>query len=389
VVQVFKKRKIREAIAGYFLASPIIVTILVFTIIPIFQAAYYSFTNYDALFQQKYRVRFNAQEALENYFFVSPDENPSKEELLSLFDPVDFIELAVGVDLNAEQKKLVKREFDVEKLIEDFLNRKLDKTFVFSDFMKDYMKKEASVFAKYVPDFIGLANFSKAFKDRMFWISLKNAAVFSLVVTPVQTLLAIVLAVAANQRIRGVKFFKVSFFLPSITSAAAISMIFMLIYSKPGLLNRLLGYLGVGPIDWLGNVKTALPSIMAMNIWTTAGYFMVTFLAGLQDIPTSIIEASMIDGANAWVRFWKITIPMLRNQIIFVVTMGIIGTLQVFDQIYFLIKNQENITISMYIYQNAFNYGKMGYASAIAMILFLIIFSVTLVQRRVMREERF
>ena len=166
-------------------------------------------------------------------------------------------------------------------------------------------------------------------------------------------------------------------------------MIFMLIYSKPGLLNRLLDYLGVGPIDWLGNVKTALPSIMAMNIWTTAGYFMVTFLAGLQDIPTSIIEASMIDGANAWVRFWKITIPMLRNQIIFVVTMGIIGTLQVFDQIYFLIRNQENITISMYIYQNAFNYGKMGYASAIAMLLFLIIFSVTLVQRRVMREERF
>jgi len=97
----------------------------------------------------------------------------------------------------------------------------------------------------------------------------------------------------------------------------------------------------------------------------------------------------MIDGANAWVRFWKITIPMLRNQIIFVVTMGIIGTLQVFDQIYFLIRNQENITISMYIYQNAFNYGKMGYASAIAMLLFLIIFSVTLVQRRVMHEERF
>lgn len=385
----FKKRKLREAIAGYFLASPIIVATLVFTIVPIFQAAYYSFTDYDALFQQKYRVRFNALEALENYFFVSPDENPSEEELLSLFDPVDFIELAVGVDLNAEQKKLVKREFNAEKLIEDFLSRKLDKTFVFSDFMKNYMKKGANAFAKYVPDFVGFANFSEAFKDRMFWTSLKNTAVFSLVVTPIQTLLAVVLAVAANQRIRGVKFFKVSFFLPSITSAAAISMIFMLIYSKPGLLNRLLDYLGVGPIDWLGNVKTALPSIMAMNIWTTAGYFMVTFLAGLQDIPVSIIEASMIDGANAWVRFWKITIPMLRNQIIFVVTMGIIGTLQVFDQIYFLIRNQENITISMYIYQNAFNYGKMGYASAIAMLLFLIIFSVTLVQRRVMREERF
>ncbi|HCZ07163.1 MAG: hypothetical protein PWP37_1600 [Thermotogota bacterium] len=384
-----KKRNVREAIAGYLFASPIIIAILVFTIVPIFQAGYYSFTDYDALLQQKYRIRFNAQEALENYFFVSPDEAPSDEELLSLFDPVDFIELSVGVDLDDRQKELVRKEFNSRKLIADFLEFKLDRIYIFSDFMKSYMKNGASTFSRYVPQFVGLSNFLEAFKDRMFWISLKNAVVFSLVVTPIQTLLAIVLAVAANQRIRGVKFFKVSFFLPSITSAAAISMIFLLIYSKPGVLNRLLGYLGIGPVDWLGNIRTALPSIMAMNIWTTAGYFMVTFLAGLQDIPTSIIEASMIDGANAWVRFWRITIPMLRNQIIFVVTMGIIGTLQVFDQIYFLIRNQENITISMYIYQNAFSYGKMGYASAIAMILFLIIFSVTFVQRRLMPEERF
>lgn len=384
-----KKRKVREAIAGYLFASPIIVAILVFTIVPIFQAGYYSFTDYDPLLQQKYRVRFNAQRALEDYLFVSPDETFSADELLSFFDPVDFIELSVGVKLDATQRELVRKNFNSRRLIEDFLEYKLDKVHIFSNFMKIYMRDGARVFSHYVPRFVGLNNFLEAFRDRMFWISLKNAAVFSIVVTPVQTILAIVLAVAANQRIRGVKFFKVSFFLPSITSSAAISMIFLLIYSKPGVLNRLLGYLGIGPVDWLGNVRTALPSIMAMNIWTTAGYFMVTFLAGLQNIPTSIIEASMIDGANAWVRFWRITIPMLRNQIIFVVTMGIIGTLQVFDQIYFLIRNQENITISMYIYQNAFNYGKMGYASAIAMILFLIIFFVTFVQRRLMPEELF
>ena len=97
----------------------------------------------------------------------------------------------------------------------------------------------------------------------------------------------------------------------------------------------------------------------------------------------------MIDGANGWVRFWKIIIPMLRNQMIFVVTMGIIGTLQVFDQIYFLIRNQENVTISMYIYQNAFQYGRMGYASAIAMVLFVLIFTVTMVQRRLVKEEKY
>ncbi len=384
------KMKTREMMAGYLFILPIVSAVMLFTIIPIFQAMYYSFTDYDALLQQKYRIRFNPQDALQEYFVILIDEEDvNPKELLEGFDPVDFIENIVGVELDETQKKAVVKYFKAEKLIEDLVNRKLNRTMTFADFMDAYMSRDARLFKKYVPRFLGLENFSKAFHDKWFWSSLKNSLVFSAVVTPVQTLLALLLAVAANQRIRGVKFFKLSFFIPSITSAAAISMIFLLIYSKPGILNRFLGYLGFQPVDWLGNVKTALPAIMAMNIWTTAGYFMVTFLAGLQSIPSSIIESSMIDGANGWVRFWKIIIPMLRNQIIFVVTMGIIGTLQVFDQIYFLIRNQENVTISMYIYQNAFQYGRMGYASAIAMVLFVLIFTVTMVQRRLVKEEKY
>jgi ABC-type sugar transport system permease subunit len=160
-------------------------------------------------------------------------------------------------------------------------------------------------------------------------------------------------------------------------------MIFWMIYSKPGVINRLFGT----SIDWLNEPNTALPAIMLMNIWTTAGYFMVTFLAGLQDIPDSIYEAAEIDGASGLTTFWKITMPLLRPQILFVAITGTIGCMQVFDQIYFLIKNIRNITISFFIYKNAFEYGKMGYASAVALVLFLIILAITAVQRKYIKDE--
>ena len=149
----------------------------------------------------------------------------------------------------------------------------------------------------------------------------------------------------------------------------------------------LFGRFGFQPIDYLNEPGVALFAIMLMNIWSTAGYFMITFLAGLQDIPSSIYEAAMIDGANGWQTFWKITLPLLRPQIVFVSIMGTIGCMQVFDQIYFLIKNLRNITISFYIYKNAFEYGKMGYASALAVVLFAIILALSLIQRKVVKEE--
>ena len=239
--------------------------------------------------------------------------------------------------------------------------------------------------------FTGFFNFRKMFKDQYFRISLWNALLYTIIVVPVQTLLAVLLAVAANSKIKGVGFFKTTFFIPSVTSSAAISMIFWLIYSKPGVLNRILeglfGRFGYQAVDWLNEPNTALFAIMFMNIWTTAGYFMITFLAGLQDIPVSIYEAARIDGAGMIKTFRKITMPLLRPQILFVMIMGTIGCMQVFDQIYFLIKNMRNITISYYIYKNAFEYGNMGYASSLAVILFGIIMLITLLQRKFVKEE--
>ncbi|NUU98936.1 ABC transporter permease [Marinitoga sp. 1154] len=282
---------------------------------------------------------------------------------------------------------MIKKYFNTNKLLNDFISGKLNKEMKISQFMSIYLDKGASSFKKYIPNFLGFENFKRMFKDQYFKISLFNAFFYSIIVVPVQTLLAIVLAVAANSKIKGVKFFKATFFIPSITSSAAISMIFWMLYSRPGILNRFLSLFGFQPIAWLENPNTALPAIMVMNIWTTAGYFMITFLAGLQDIPVSIYEAARIDGASSSKIFWKITIPMLRPQILFVMIMGTIGTMQVFDQIYFLIKNMRNITISYYIYKNAFEYGNMGYASALALILFSIILTITFLQRKFIREE--
>ncbi|AKI98310.1 carbohydrate ABC transporter permease [Kosmotoga pacifica] len=382
--------KTKEAIAGYIFAAPIIISIMLFTIYPVFAGLYYSFTNYQPTEAQKFKMRFIPEEAMMFHTSVFPDEEDvSYEEVAEFFNPVDFVLYDVGVNLNERQIEAVKNYLDSERLIKDFLAGKLKEEMTVAEFMERYMKAESNLFKRYIPDFIGLSNFKKMAKDQYFWISLKNAFVYSIIVVPVQTLLAILLAVAANMNIRGRGFFKAVFFIPAISSSAAISMIFWLIYSKPGVLNRLLGYLGMQPIDWLNNPNTALGAIMVLNVWTTAGYFMITFLAGLQGIPRTIYEAAEIDGAKFWTRFWKITFPLLRPQILFVSIMGIIGCMQVFDQIYFLIKNMRNITISYYIYKNAFEYHNMGYASAIAMVLFLIILFITTLQRKFMKEEAY
>ena len=377
-----KKRVVQEAMVGYLFAAPIIISICIFTLYPILSAFIYSFTDFNPLEIKKFDIKFNPQEALEINTGFLPSELTEKESSID-FDLMNFIELDVGLKLDEEKSVLVQKYFDSVRLLKDFSDGKLDKEIAIKDFMGTYMTKYGDQFRKYKPKFLWFDNFVELVKDQYFWISLGNAFFFSLIVVPIQTLLAVILAVAANSKIKGVKFYKAVFFIPSITSSAAISMIFWMIYSKPGVINRLFGT----SIDWLNEPNTALPAIMLMNIWTTAGYFMVTFLAGLQDIPDSIYEAAEIDGASGLTTFWKITMPLLRPQILFVAITGTIGCMQVFDQIYFLIKNIRNITISFFIYKNAFEYGKMGYASAVALVLFLIILAITAVQRKYIKDE--
>lgn len=385
------KPKTREALSGYMFASPVIIIVLLFVIYPIIMIFYYSFTNFNPLETQKFKVPLNPQETIELHIGMFQTDVKSVEEIEEWFDLLTFIQYDVGINLTDEQKDAVFEYFDTEKLLENFIEGKLNTIMTNSEFMTTYMKEEKGLFKKYRPQIVGLENFRRLFNDDYVRISLFNTLLYTLIVVPIQTFLAVLLGVAANSKVKGVKFYKVVFFLPAITSSAAISMIFWLIYSKPGILNRILvtlfGNFGYQPIDWLNNPNTALFSIMLMNVWATAGYFMITFLAGLQDIPNSLYEAADIDGATGRQKFWRITLPLLRPQILFVIVMGTIGCMQVFDQIYFLIENMRNITISFYIYKNAFEYGNMGYASSLALILFGIIMFITFLQRRYIPEE--
>jgi len=249
------------------------------------------------------------------------------------------------------------------------------------------------------PRWVGLANYRYLFSRGDFWKSLANTTFYTVGVVSVQTCLSILLALLMDQRIRGKTFFRVAFFLPSVTSSVAISLIFMFLFFKNGALNQflarmhldmLLAWTGLQvPVDWLGDVHTALPALMMQNVWSTAGYFMIVFLAGLQDIPESLYEAAEVDGASPLQQFWYLTLPLLRPTTFYVVTMGLIGCFQVFDQVYVMTEGgplKATLTVAYLLYREAFVNFDMGYACAIAMVLATIIFACTLLQKRIMGE---
>lgn len=244
-----------------------------------------------------------------------------------------------------------------------------------------------------IPDkaFIGLENYFELLKDPVFLKAVKNTIVYTIGVVPTQTLLSLFLAFIMNQKLRGRAFFRTAFYIPAITSSVVTSIIFVWIYSKPGLLNYALSTIGVNSdIDWLTNPTTVLPSIMLLNVWTTSGYFMVSFLAGLQNISTTLYEAAKIDGANQWQQFWKITVPMVRPVTYFVIIMSLIGCFQVFDQIFIMSSggpDNASTTMSYFVYQNSFKYFRFGFGAASALVLALLIFAVTMIQKKYFPSE--
>lgn len=231
--------------------------------------------------------------------------------------------------------------------------------------------------------FVGLRNFSRLLQMPLFWTAVRNSVVFALVVVPTQTAIALGLAAMLNQHLPARGFFRLAFFFPAISSSAVISVIFMWIYNKFGLLNSFLGIFGVNGPDWLGDPSYALQAIMMLNIWTTSGYFMVVFLAGLQAIPQTLYEAAAIDGAARWRSFWNVTVPLLRPTTFFIVVMGIVGTLQMFDQSFIMSQGtggplNSTMTVVLLIYQFIFSYGKVGYGAAATVLLFFLILGATL-----------
>jgi multiple sugar transport system permease protein len=235
--------------------------------------------------------------------------------------------------------------------------------------------------------FVGWKNFSRILGDERVGIALKNTFEYVLIVVPTQTVLALVLALILNTQIKGKKLFRILFFLPTVTSSAVLTLIFIWIYNSNGLLNNLLAAFKLPTYNWLGDPNIALKAIMLMNIWATAPFFMVIYLAALQDIPTYLYEAAEIDGANQFDRFINITLPLLKPVTFFVVVIGIIGTFQLFDQSYIFSggsggPNNSTLTVVLLIYQYAFQNLDMGYAAALALMLTVVIMGVTFIQRR-------
>lgn len=229
-------------------------------------------------------------------------------------------------------------------------------------------------------------NYSNLLTDGQLVRALQNTGFFALIVVPVQTIIALVMAyVLANREVKGKTFFRLIYFLPTLTSSAALTMIFMFIFNLNGPINGMLEGLHIinSPINFINDTNWTLRVIMAMNIWSTVPYFMTIYLASLVDLPYSLYEAADIDGANAFQKLRFITIPHLRPITTFVLLTGIIGTFQMFDQAYIFSNGtggpeNSTLTVSLLIYQYAFGQNnQMGYAAVLAIILAVIIFIVT------------
>jgi ABC-type sugar transport system permease subunit len=245
--------------------------------------------------------------------------------------------------------------------------------------------------------FVGIRNYENAIADPVFIRAIQNSIYYTVIWVPLTMAVGLFLAVVVNQKIRGKTFFRASFYFPAIASSAAITTLWIFLAAPDGLFNSIRAALGLNPLfslfgfgpnqNWIGDASTALNSVIILNAWTTSGTFMLFYLASLQSISHEVYEAAAIDGANAWQTFWRVTFPLLRPGHYFVATVAVIGALQLFDQAYIGggvngDPNNALMTIVLYLYNAAFTQFNFSYAAAIGMILFVIIFSATLIQRR-------
>ena len=229
--------------------------------------------------------------------------------------------------------------------------------------------------------FVGLRNYIDMAKDPIIGTTLLNTLVYTIITVPIGMCISLGLAVLLDQKVALKRFYRAAYFLPSITSMVAVAVVWQWIYNPEfGILNYLLSFIGIPPQKWLSSSKTSLLSISIVGIWKSAGYNMMLFLAGLQGISISYYEASELDGANVWQKFIFVTLPMMRPTISFVFIMSIIGSFQVFDAVNLMTQGGPGRSSSVlvhYLYQNAFQYFNMGYACAIAYLLFAIVLLIT------------
>ena len=245
---------------------------------------------------------------------------------------------------------------------------------------------------------VGARNYARLLADNSFWAALRNNFLFVVVVTPLQSALALALALLVNKQLAGARIFRTVYFMPVATTMAVVAVIWSLLYSPDaGVINRLVGLLSfgsVGPQDWLRDPLLVLPAVMLMSIWQGVGFQMLVFLAGLQAIPADLYEAATLDGATAWKQFRFITLPMLKNTTVFVLVTTTIYAFQLFTQVQIIANSGASApvdsfrTLVMLMVHEGFRNGKVGYACAVSVVFFVIVLAVSLLQRVLLREDR-
>jgi multiple sugar transport system permease protein len=238
--------------------------------------------------------------------------------------------------------------------------------------------------------FVGFRNYARLLREPVFWSALKNTFYFALVGGPLTIAAALGAALLVNAKaVRFKAFFRTVYFAPFVTTLVAVAIVWRYLYHpRYGLLNHALGSIGVGPIDWLGDPRWAMPAIILLAVWKNFGYNMLIFIAGLQSIPEELYEAAHLDGAGAWRRFWHITLPMLGPTMLFVAVITMIGYFQLFAEPYVMTAGgplRATTSVVLLMYEEGFRWWRMGYAASLAFVLFLVILAATVVQFRLQR----
>lgn len=239
--------------------------------------------------------------------------------------------------------------------------------------------------------FIGFKNYIKLFEDPLFYTALKNTFYFVIVAGPLSIAVSLGAALLLNSKLIKYKaIFRLSYFIPVVTTLVAVAIVWRFIYHpKFGIINYLLGLIGVSPIDWLGEPATAMPAIILMSVWKGFGYNMIIFIAGLQNIPEDLYEAASIEGATGWQKFKSITLPMLAPTTLFISIITMIGYFQLFAEPYVMTQGgplNSTLSIVQFMYQEGFRWWNMGYSASIAFVLFFIIFIGTVIQFKIQKS---
>ncbi len=239
--------------------------------------------------------------------------------------------------------------------------------------------------------FVGLRNYLRLLEDPLFWTSVKNTFYFVLAGGPLSVAVSLSAALLLNTKL--IKFkglFRVTYFLPVVTTLVAVAVIWRFIYHpRFGIINYVLGLIGLTPIDWLGDPAFSMPALILMAVWKNFGYNMIIFIAGLQNIPEDLYEAADIEGASAWQQFWSITIPQLAPTTLFISVITMIGYFQLFAEPYVMTQGgplSSTLSVVLYMYQEGFRWWNIGYSTSIAFMLFLLILIGTVIQFRLQKD---